>query len=340
MKTLDIEKIKNRVDKQVPQIKLKDLDAVSLWPSMFRAVTLKSPKKLLSDFGIEPPEGAVFLGEPGNGRHTAAEALAGSKCNPEAKEYHHYLRITGWDFDCETAEEACCVAEYAAEAAKEYEHFCLFIDSPEESKFGKHFQYRLAEKLRELENNIFVIIVTDEMESLCRELVKNFKICRCVPPTQKQREKWIEGCMEKPFVGIEEMSHLELAEKTEGFNWQQMNNMLNYMREVLVWKYYKMFKENRDLKLLGEAVKTGGASLTKDEAQRIINSVMGKKTVPVISGFAGALPGVIPAMNSPQESNVNKTMDEDSVIAAMKKEIEIQSHPEKMTPDQLLNLEF
>lgn len=108
---MDLEKIKNRVDKQVPQIKLKDLDAFSLWSHMFRATMLKSPKKLLSDFGVEPPDGAVFLGEPGNGRHTAAEALAGSKCNPEAKEYHHYLRITGWDFDCETAEESCRIAE-------------------------------------------------------------------------------------------------------------------------------------------------------------------------------------------------------------------------------------
>lgn len=146
--------------------------------------------------------------------------------------------------------------------------------------------------------------------------------------------------MTKPFVGIEEMTHLELAEKTEGFNWQQMNNMLNCMREVLVWKYFKMFQVNRDIKLLGEAVKTGDASLTNDEAQRIINSVMGKKTVPVITGFTGAHLGVVPAVESYQEHKVSGKMDDDSIKEAMKKEIEYHRHPEKMTPDQLLNLEF
>ena len=336
---MDLEKIKNRVDKQVPQIKLKDLDAFSLWSHMFRATMLKSPKKLLSDFGVEPPDGAVFLGEPGNGRHTAAEALAGSKCNPEAKEYHHYLRITGWDFDCETAEESCRIAEYAAEAAKEYEYFCLFIDSPEESKFGKQVQYALAEKLRELEITVFVIVVTTESEYLCRELTHDFKICRCVPPTKKQREDWIKKNMETPFVAIEEMTHMELAEKTEGFSWKQLNDMLDSMREVLTWKYFKMFRSyNGNLKLLGEAVSTGKAVLTNDEGQQIINSVICQKAVPVIAGVAGQIQAVNANTETAKAQNSNDSDPQESIQAQIIKEAEFHKHPEDMTPDQLFEI--
>lgn len=333
---MNLEKLKSRVDKQVPQLKLKDLDAFSLWSPMFRATMLKSPKKLLADFGIEPPGGAVFLGEPGNGRHTAAEALAGSKCNPEAKEYHHYLRITGWDFDCETAEESCRIAEYAVQTAKEYEYFCLFIDSPEESKFGKQFQYRLAEKLREAGTTVFVILLTKDSDCLCRELTGSFKICRCVPPTKAQREEWIKKNMENPFIAAENMTHMELAEKTEGFSWKQLNDMLESMKQLLVWKYFKLFREhNGNLKLLGEAVGTGKEVLTNGEAEQIIKSMVSQKPVSVIAGIAGQ---VQTAKDETEKEKTGGSENQESVQAQIIKEAEFHKHPEEMTPDQLFEI--
>lgn len=331
---MNLDELQNRIDKNMPEMRLKDLEKASLWSPMILATMLTAPKKLISSFGIESLKGAVFVGAPGNGKHTAAKALAGSKCNPKIKNYHHFLRITGWDFDCQKPEEACAVADYAAGIAGKYENICILLDNPEESKFCKQFQYRLACNFKDTKTNIFVIVVTTEEKYLCRELTEDFKICRCVPPTKAQREQWIKKNTEDPFIPIENMTNMELAEKTEGFSWKQLDDMLESMRQVLAWRYFDLYKKNnRSDQLLEDFIKTGKAVLTYDEAQQIIDCMKPQNIVPVIAGQVKA------AEEKSGKSDKNNTSDKQQTEQDyIRQEAEYHKHPENMSADQLFNI--
>lgn len=331
---MNLEELRKRVDKNIPEKRLKDLDGISLWSPMILATMLTAPKKLLSSFGIEPLSGAVFVGKPGNGRHTAAQALAGSKCNPKIKNCHHYLRITGWDFDCQRAEEACAAADYAAETAKDYEYLCLVLDSPEESKFCKQFQYRLADRLKEIKTTVFVIVITAEEKYLCRELTGDFKICRCVCPTKIQRENWIKNSMEDPFIPIESMTNMEIAELTEGFTWKQLDDMLESMRQILAWRYFELYKKsNRNEQLLEESVKTGKAVLTYDEARQIIEGLKTQNPLPVTAGQILTVENK--QVKTEKNAGSEKQQAEQDYI---RQEAEFHKHPENMSAEQLFNI--
>lgn len=332
---MTLNELKGRVDKNIPSIRLKDLWDDCLWSPMLLAAMLPGPKKILNAFDIYSLSGVVFAGNPGNGRHTVARALAASTCNPKIKNCPHYLRVTGWDFDCEKAEDACKIVDYIIEIGKEYKNLCLFMDSPEESEFGKQVQYRLANKLRDEEIAAFIIIVTTEKKFLCRELTEYFKVCQCTNPTDSQREEWIKENFTYPtFIPVEKMSHGEMAERTKGFSWKQLNDMLDSIRQVLAWRHFNLFKKNnRSEQLLNDAIETGKIFLTYQEAEQIIESIASQNPAPAEVGQVQVVTAESQAKNKNEEVPMQKGMEEQ-----LRQNADFHKNPDKMTFTQLIDI--
>lgn len=332
---MTLDELKGRVDKNIPSLRLADLWDDCLWSPMLLATMLPGPKKILEAFEILPLSGAVFVGKPGNGRHTAARALAASTCNPKIKNCPHYLRVTGWDFDGEKIEDAVKTADFIVDIGKEYNSLCLFIDSPEESRFGKQVQYRLASGLREAGISAFVIIVTGDEKFLCRELTEYFKVCHCTNPTKSQREEWIKENFTYPtFVPVEKMSHEEIAEKTKDFSWKQLNDMLESMRQVLAWRHFKLYKKNnKSEQLLKDAIETGKIYLTHQEAEQIIESIASQNPAPPAAGQVQVVTAENPVKNKTEEVPVQKGAEE-----SLREKAEFHKKPEQMTFTQLIDI--
>lgn len=282
---MDIEELRNRIDKNIPKIKLKEFGPSYLWGKILLGTMVPGPRILVDKMEILYNEGTAFTGKPGNGRHTAANALAASKCNPKLKSNcPHYLRITGWDFYCEKVEEALKIVDMIMELAKEYKKLCLMFDSPEKSRFNMHIQYYLAKKLNKPNPSVYIIIISEKEEYLCRELIENFKICQCASPSREQRSAWLNDNMSEPPVLIEGINNMELLDRTEGYTWKQLNDMIAFMHNIMTWRLYNLYMENgKNETLLNEAIDTAAITITKDEAVQIFNSLSMQVHAPVMA---------------------------------------------------------
>lgn len=334
---MNIEELRNRIDKDIPQIKLKEYGPSYLWGNILLGAMVPGPRSLTSAMSIYQNAGTAFTGKPGNGRHTAARALAASKCNPKLKNNcPRYLRVTGWDFCCEKVEEALKIVDMIIELAKEYKKLCLMFDSPEESNFSMQVQYYLAWKINDPEYSIYIIIISEKTEYLCRELVQNFKLCQFANPGREQREAWLNDNMSNPPILIEDVSNIELLEKTEGYSWKQLNDMVDSMHEIMAWRLFNLYMDNgKNESLLNEAIDIGKITITKDEALQIFSSLTSQNQTAVMAAQVQVQP--IPNKVRDTEKDEAADIDNKQIQENMKKDAEKHKNVNDLPVDDLLD---
>lgn len=337
---ISLEELKERLDVNIPSVELNDLPGTFLWVPVLKSNLLNMPDELKEIFKFANFNGAIFTGAAGNGKHTTAEALAATICNPKRKNITHYIKISGMDFNCENEEDAVESVSFLANIAEECKRLCVYFDSPEDCKFVQIVQYYLSEILDYFEdepNRFRVIIVTEKPECLYHGLTRKLKLCPCNCPTDAQRQEYlkIKLCkdVEIPFEGL---SYMDVSKRTKGFSWKQLSELTNSIYEKLAYKHYMNFlRVKKDHDLLVEGIKSKICKLSMDDIEPFINSFISENTATVMTG---AMPLVMPAgYNSmvQTEANIentssNENLDADSqsgfdtnqMKAMLKKEVE------------------
>lgn len=327
---MTLEQLRGRLDQDLPEIKLSHLEKSYTWASFLRAAMI--PNDTINQLmGFDPLRGVIFTGKPGNGRHTTAEALVGSLCPGK---YSRFLRLSGGDLDMD-AEDVCAAIDGVAELARENEGLCLLLDQPEESRWSKLAQDRLAETLSRSEASIFVIIITAEPTMVCAALRRRFMLCHCPEPSAVQREEWLAVKVNEPVpMRVDGMSVKELAKETEDFSWRQMADLWNCMKLRLTWKVFERQQEFiAEKKPLKKVLSDGLVHLQRGDLLEILHGL--KAQLPPRQ--AAVAPVQILAGGAQTEA-VEQTEQIDKDKAA--ELVEFHSHPERMSGAQLLDVDF
>lgn len=282
MAALKPEKLRQRVDRNVPTKKLGELGETFVWAPVLRGSLLVGPEELLTAFDLQKPKGVIFTGSCGNGRHTTAQALAATICNPKFPHPPHYLKLTGWELDCEDAAEAEALIDCAMEFAENGNALCLLLDSPEESRHSRQVQQYLAEQLERDDLCLMLILITRESDMVFPPLLREMKRYHCAAPTCAQREAWFAKKLFEPTcVPIENMTHVDLAKRTEGFSWKQLNDLLDSMRQYLAMEHFTKYKQSGGSKeKLKLTLERGGIVLPGDVAEALVHSVESQNPPP------------------------------------------------------------
>ena len=201
----------------------------------------KSFQKRLPDFTTELLRGAIFSGPTGNGRHTTAEHLAGTLTNTLKLQNFRHIRVHGADLDLESPSEVFSAVASIDKCLKEADGLCLLLDEPQECRHSRMLQSRLLVLMDRTRRNhpqkhFFVIIVTDTLDSILPGLRSRLMLCHCPNPSVDDRRQWLSRQLRSgPHLVPDEMRAADLAEKTEGFSWHQLQCLITNLRNQLFW---------------------------------------------------------------------------------------------------------
>lgn len=325
---LTLEQLRSRLEQNLPEIKLSHLEPSYTWASYLLAAMI--PNATISQLmGFEPLDGVIFTGRPGNGRHTTAEALAGSLC---PSKYSKLLRLSGRELDPETAAEALAVMDDIGALTREAESVCLLLDQIEDSRWSSLIQTCLAELLSQPEVAVFVILITGD-NSVANGPLRRLMRCHCPEPSAPQRQDWLAEKINEPVpLRVDGMSVKEMTEATEDFSWRQMAELWNCMKLRLVWKVVERQKEFiAEKKPLKKVLSDGLVHLERVDLMEILHGL--KDQLPPRQTAA---PVQILAGTVPTETEEPQQIDKDKAAEL----VEFHSHPERMSGAQLLDVDF
>lgn len=225
--------------------------------------------RLYEKLGLLPVRGILFSGDSGNGRHTLANALVTDIWKREGitdPEKVVYTRLRAEDFTAELSEKAAQeridalfqAASHCLEAG-ETEFAFLVFDQIEQYAHTQILQNRIRDGLEEMEQEAFFLIcITEKEEDISAELKSALLCCRCNSPGERARKEFLEENLswevpdwEYPdrdlyrqvsieFSGI---SFEEIAERTEGFSYQNMQDFVFFLKMELVQKNLDAFTQ-------------------------------------------------------------------------------------------------
>lgn len=332
---MKFEELHNRIDRNLSETKLGGLADTFFWAPVLRATMLTGPAQLLNALGLRKQNGTIFTGADGNGRHTTAEALAASLCNPKAAEPFHFLHIAGWELDFENACEVDALMDAIVCCGQETGRLCLLLDSPEDSRWGLPVQHRLAGLLDTEEFFLYLILICGEQKMAVSELQRRLRVCHCPPPTDEQREAWFADKLFSPVpIPMKAMTHRDLAKKTEGLSWKQLNDLVDAMRQLLAWKHFMRYHANGSvLSELERALKGGAIELDEKDIAQLLHGIPSQNPPP-----PAAQTLQIPVSAAVRKDTLSSGERKEGYdFEGARKLADIKKHPERMTVDQLLD---
>lgn len=311
-------------------------------PSFYWAHVLRHTLAGIPELALAPIQGVILSGSPGNGRHTIAEALAGTL---SAESDHLPLRISGAALDPEDVDAACSVLEGAATKLRQHGSLCLLLDCPEHSRHSLAIQEYLYQQLLNQPGRIFPIVITDSLSNITPFLQKMLTTCQFQPPNLAVRQRWLQSSMEGRYpIRIEGCNHITVSRETEGFTWQQMTDLRTLLRRAIALHYFQNPGEYSGS--MEQLFISGSVHLTKEELHTVLSLVrqQGICSVPVSAApvqyvAAGIVPAVVgstpaaPGSSSgPKESKAMSKEDAAKTIA-------FHSKPQEMTIQQLMDVD-
>lgn len=235
-----------------PVKKLSDLPDTYHWKDILRsAVNMRLADDRMAGkaccltaqgMQLQPFCGAILTGSQGNGRHSTAEALAGTITAP------HYVRLYGAELDYEAPDRAIAAVNALGQTAAREKGLCLLLDDPQHCRHSRMIQTRLLRMLEETKDPLYLIIVTDKPESVIPGLHSYLLCCHCTPPTTAERKRYLKSQYQwipqeeadggkktpKPTpYKLADFDMTDLAEETEGFSWSQMEQLMRHLRYQL-----------------------------------------------------------------------------------------------------------
>lgn len=228
-------------DTWMPKTSLSDLPSSYLWSGLLASAVTLHDLSLQSKFyskniPADPVLGAILSGPVGNGRHTTAEALAGTLGRGLL-----HVRIHGADLDFESPDTALAALNSLKAAFRNYAGVCLLLDEIQECRHSRMIQSHLLRLLGRLQTdqpgkNFRLIIVTDSPDSILSGLRRFLILCHCSAPNEDERRDWLSSQLRiGPRLIPKSVSAKDLAAKTEGFSWHQLQLLHRYLRQQLFW---------------------------------------------------------------------------------------------------------
>lgn len=184
--------------------------------------------------------GFLFVGAPGNGRHTLAEAAAAT-LNKREKRKYRLIRLDGFDLEADSPEEFLEGIDSLFRFAASDNRIVILLENITECPYSDHLQRFLARKLQNAAagtaSNWLLFIIADEQEELHHQLLRNLQTFRCSPPDEWERRMWLKKtrtARKMTFhISVHNLKEKEFADATQGFSWQAMRELERYLRILL-----------------------------------------------------------------------------------------------------------
>ena len=307
-----------------PTATLKDLPDTYPWSDVLM-VACKDTDVARSVMGLKLPAGALFAGPAGNGRHTTAHALAGSLCT-KTNRYSAYCKIYGGDLDAEEERQLVPLLEHIVRKASDG-GLVLVVDQPElcqHSRFLQRGLIRCQEAFAQSGAELFLIVITDSMDSLPGELVSSLPLYPCVPPEEGILRKWVNTAMKNPVpIKIADVSNVEIVDALTGLSWRQLMDFHSHLLRLIVLR----FSQNRksfEKKGVDEerAYRDGLITLSREDVLPILESLRqprAQEPVFIAQGMAQPAEEIRPTIAEVVEedatASVGKVYSEEEVAA-------------------------
>lgn len=196
--------------------------------------------------------GAIFSGDAGNGRHTTAEALALSLAKQHKEANILQLRLQGAFLDFEQPDIALSALASLKSAFRSADGMCLLLDEPQDCRHSRMLQSHLL-MLRSAfrrecpDKPFYLIIVTDSADSILSGLLRELPLLPCAAPTADERRAWLSEQLRgtvKKVTG--EISMRELADKTEGYSWYQLQQLCSQLQNRVFLNAQQIAEQQHD----------------------------------------------------------------------------------------------
>lgn len=327
------------------------LEALVKLKTFFWAPVLLHTLNGIPELKLAPLRGVILAGEPGNGRHTIADALSGTLSR---RGYSCFARITGVTLDTEDVADACAAIAGAMNHMCKHERFCLLVDCPEDSRHNLAIQEFLRQQLDDHQGKMFLILITENSAKITTAMQAMMTTCQFQRPNLAERRGWLKTSMEGkiPIVIDGGVNSATLSKECEGFSWRQMMDLRTLLRRTMAMKYF----QDSNMAAVGdrETLLTSGAiHLTRREAYAALACIRGQGAAPVPAAgavqYVAAMPGgavtavtgaateTTAAKQADPVSMSNNVMSEEET-EAKKREAEFHRHPEKMSFADLTNI--
>ncbi len=194
--------------------------------------------------------GVLLYGDPGNGRHTVGKALLKSLRCPCL--FLNGFLMKNWDAavfcQCLTA-----FAEQFSEQTGEPAYapaLSIFVEELSQCSWAYALLDTLNDLLEPEERTFFLVVLEDEYR-IPDMLRKKLLQCRFRNPNPDERLRYLTNALDDPIVLLEQMEITDLAEKTEGFSYSELNSLVHWLR-LKQRNNYLLFLDGRDLSMLTE----------------------------------------------------------------------------------------
>lgn len=225
--------------RRTPVLKTADLPDTFQWKPVLM-ISCTDTKVAANLLKLTLPTGAVFTGPAGNGRHTSAEALAGS-LHSGGKNYAQVIFLHGEDLDFDDPADVAAVLKHLASLTREGD-MVLVLDRPELSRHNLLLQrrlLRLQDVLRQQEIRLFIILITGSGEDLDPEVLSRFPRYHCACPDEETVRGWVNTILKEPVsIQISGMNADTLVERLTGLSWKQLQDFHSHLKRILVYKWY------------------------------------------------------------------------------------------------------
>ncbi len=226
-----------------PMLVLGSLPDTFQWKRVLM-ISCKDTDTARSILKLTLPTGAVFTGPAGNGRHTTAEALAGSLYN-KGRNYAQVLCLHGEDLDFEDPADLGSVLKHVATLTQRGD-MVLILDRPDLSRHNLTMQrrlLRLQDVLAQQDIRLFLILITGTDQDLDPEVSSRHPIYHCPCPDEETVRDWVATILKNPVtIKISRMNADSLTERLTGLSWKQLQDFHSHLKRLLVYKWSKFLK--------------------------------------------------------------------------------------------------
>lgn len=268
---------------------LEDICGQHFWKQIMKGCICE--KEVDDLFDIRPSWGFLLCGEAGAGKSTLAQAFLGEL---EKAGYRViYLRAA----DLLTEEDKSLSRAAQLQRSCMQEKAAVFLDDAEDLCDRIPVAEKLAEGFSVLKNHqrpvVWILAAADE-EDIPSVLRKQLLLCQIGLPDRREREEYFEAMLGEFTDGTGRCSAGNMAEITEEFNYEQLNRIVDFARNLLKQKALDQY---HTIDKIQEAVEEGLLSIKREQFSLIVEKVRKKeiaKPMEMISGKI-VMPAVAPS---------------------------------------------
>ena len=248
-----------------------DLSAVcgrSGWKTLFRGCLPDG--QLDPVFHVSPAQMFLLWGDPGSGRATLCEGLAGELAGYGYGFIHIPAVFLAGENEKEAWENVYALGEELAAAFEDGKKICLFLEELEdlsERRSACRLLSRGFTDIEEKERPFILTATADRPEKIPGALRKNMLAGRVGPPGIQSRKVFLKTLL-SACLGPESPALEYMAGQTEGMDYGALVKLVAAMR--MAWKQEALIRYGFDAERVCQAVLRGEAPISENMARKIV----------------------------------------------------------------------